>query len=95
VSLHRRLVRIEERNNEIANQVGHLTSVANTMNHVLNDLSQRMSDQRADADTIAALALTFRRYAADITAHLDEVLAAMPQGDVQVYSDSTSENSLG
>jgi small nuclear ribonucleoprotein (snRNP)-like protein len=95
VSVHNRLVRIEERNNEIANQVGHLTSVANTMNHVLNDLSQRMSDQRADAETIAALALTFRRYAADITAHLDEVLAAMPHADVQTSSESTSANNLG
>ncbi len=95
VSVHNRLIRIEERNNEIANQVGHLTSVANTMNHVLNDLSQRMSDQRADAETIAALALTFRRYAADITAHLDEVLAAMPHTESQASSDSTNANNLG
>jgi small nuclear ribonucleoprotein (snRNP)-like protein len=95
VSVHHRLVRIEERNNEIANQVGHLTSVANTMNHVLQDLSQRMSDQRADAETIAALALTFRRYAADITAHLDEVLAAMPTAEIQSSSESASDNNQG
>lgn len=97
MAVHRRLVRIEERNNEIANQVGHLTQVANTMNHVLNDLSQRMSDQRADAETISALALTFRRYAADITAHLDDVLAAMPRGaeQAQASNESTSPNSLG
>jgi methyl-accepting chemotaxis protein len=80
LSVHRRLVRIEERNNDIANQIGHLTQVTNQMNHTVNDLSQRMSDHRADTETIAALALTFRRFAADITAHLDEVLAAMPGG---------------
>ncbi len=73
------MVRIEERNNEIANQLGHLTMVANQMNHTVNDLSQRMSDHRADTETIAALALTFRRFAADITSHFDEVLAALPQ----------------
>lgn len=72
------MVRIEERNNEIADQLGHLTTVANQMNHTVNDLSQRMSDHRADTETIAALALTFRRFAADITAHLDEVLALLP-----------------
>ena len=71
------MVRIEERNNEIANQLGHLTMVANQMNHTVNDLSQRMSDHRADTETIAALALTFRRFAADITAHLDEVLLSL------------------
>jgi hypothetical protein len=51
-----------------------------------------MSDQSADAETIA---LTFRRYAADITSHLDEVLAAMPHADAQASSDSTSANNLG
>jgi ABC-type transporter Mla subunit MlaD len=77
VSVHRRLVRIEQRTNEIADQVGHLTQLANNMNHVMGDLSQRMGDHRADTETVAALALTFRRYAADITAHLDDVLATL------------------
>ena len=88
LSAHRRLVRIEERTNDVANQIGHITAVVTTMNHVVNDLSQRMSDQRADVETISALALTFRRFAGDITAHLDEVLDAMPR------AASTSDDSL-
>ena len=94
MSVHQRLIRIEERHNEIADQLGHVASVVSTMNHAVGDLSQRMSDQRADAETISAIALTFRRFAADITAHLDEVLAAMPHVD-QASSDSTSENNRG
>ena len=72
------MVRIEERTNAVADQVGHLAGVVNQMNHVVNDLAQRMGDHRTDTETIAALALTFRRFAADLSAHLDDVIAALP-----------------
>jgi ABC-type transporter Mla subunit MlaD len=52
----------------------HAIGVISEINHNVNDLSTRLQDQRIDTETVSALATSFRRYAADLAAQLQETM---------------------
>jgi septation ring formation regulator EzrA len=53
----------------------HTIGVIGEINHNVNDIMRRLEDHRVDTETVSALATSFRRYAADLATHLEEVLA--------------------
>jgi ABC-type transporter Mla subunit MlaD len=52
----------------------HAIGVINEINHNVNDLSTRLQDHRIDTETVSALATSFRRYAADLAAQMQETM---------------------
>jgi ABC-type transporter Mla subunit MlaD len=52
----------------------HAIGVISEINHNVNDLSTRLHDHRIDTETVSALATSFRRFAADLTAQLHETM---------------------
>jgi ABC-type transporter Mla subunit MlaD len=52
----------------------HAIGVINEINHNVHDLSTRLQDHRIDTETVSAMATSFRRYAADLAAQLQDTI---------------------
>jgi hypothetical protein len=62
-----------QRRNAMIEQMNHRLALLELMNHRVADLEHQLGRFRYDAETVAALSLSFQRFAAELTDHLAEL----------------------
>jgi septation ring formation regulator EzrA len=77
--LARRLDTMEARITNIESVLQHSVVTMGQINHNVRDIMDHLDEHRIDTETVSALAMSFRRYAADLSTHLDEAVATLEQ----------------
>ena len=77
--LARRLDTMEARITNIEGVLQHAVSTMGEVNHNVRDIMDHLDEHRIETETVSALATSFRRYAADLSAHLDQAITALEQ----------------